>query len=69
MKQICPKCYSQNIFSFMDKKKKEEYALCRSCFCKGPTDSFPLEDIEYWNRIDNSIKESKINRAISEGRL
>lgn len=69
MKQICPKCYSPNIFIFMDKKKKTENALCRSCFNKGSSDSFPLEDIEYWNWIDDSIKEAKINRAISEGRL
>lgn len=62
---ICPRCHSRSVFTCVDKKHME-VAICRSCFCKKPADLFGWEDIEYWNMVDDWIKEKKIERSLKD---
>ena len=65
MKMICPRCNSNSLFFFFNKKKRQEYALCKNCFRKAPSDTFCLEDDQFWNFLDNCIKEYKINKYLN----
>jgi hypothetical protein len=58
---ICPKCGSSDVFSFWEKRKKDDWALCRKCFKRAPLDEFKsIEYPGYWDYLDDWIKERKL---------
>jgi hypothetical protein len=69
MKLECPRCESADVFSFWEKREKDDWALCTNCFKRAPLYKFRIIDPDpedsgrdgYWDYIDDWIKEHKIN--------
>jgi hypothetical protein len=65
MEIVCPRCWSADVFAFWEKRKKDDWALCRNCFKRAPLYKFRnIEYPGYWDYIDDRIKEEKIQLRI-----
>lgn len=69
MKILCPRCKSTDVFSFWEKQKKDDYALCRKCFKRAPLYEFKIiEDSGYWDEIDDKVNEIRYRKGGLYGR-
>ena len=63
MRIKCPRCRSTDVFSFWEKRKKDDWALCRKCFKRAPLYEFRIiENDSYWDYIDDKVSEIINNR-------
>jgi hypothetical protein len=68
MKYYCPDCDEYSAFKYWNASKKEYWLACTICWRKDESDAFgkpkSSSSGNYWDHIDDWIKEYKINRKI-----